>query len=182
MEFASALPRRDQPARQLQGSAGHPQRPAQCASRPASACHIAGSFRIRYMTDRQMLNWICNMTSGRRFVAYYRVSTQQEAVQKHVAAVGGELVDAFEEVELNSLPGACAGACCLPRNACDLDYRQARPAGAQCRVPAVGGGGKRAGGVVFCDLPQVSPATVRAAAGKAVHRGELARPGLALVG
>jgi hypothetical protein len=63
--------------------------------------------------------WICNMTVRRRFVAYYRVSTQQqgrsglglaaqqEAVCKHVSSVAGELVDAFEEVEtgkLNSRP------------------------------------------------------------------------------
>ena len=59
------------------------------------------------------------MTARRPFVAYYRVSTQQqgrsglglaaqqEAVQKHVSSVAGELADAFEEVEtgkLNSRP------------------------------------------------------------------------------
>jgi DNA invertase Pin-like site-specific DNA recombinase len=38
----------------------------------------------------------------------------------------------------------------------NADHFQARSASAQCRVPAVGGG-KRAGGVVFCDLPQVPP-------------------------
>ena len=70
------------------------------------------------------------MAVSRRFVAYYRVSTQQqgrsglglaaqqEAVQKHVASVAGEMVEAFEEVEtgkLNARPALAQATGCLPR-------------------------------------------------------------------
>src|SRR5689334_16526897 len=73
------------------------------------------------------------MTARRRFVAYYRVSTQQqgrsglglaaqqEAVGRHVSSVAGDLVDAFEEVEtgkLNSRPAlAQALAACRAMHA-----------------------------------------------------------------
>lgn len=70
-----------------------------------------GKCRICRLIPRSVLDGL--------FVAYYRVSTQQqgrsglglaaqqEAVRTHVASVAGELVDAFEEVEtgkLNSRP------------------------------------------------------------------------------
>jgi DNA invertase Pin-like site-specific DNA recombinase len=96
-----------------------------------------------------------------------RVSTQQEgrsglawAPSSNVSSVAGELVDAFEEVKtgkLNARPAlAQALAACRAMHA-TLINRQARPPGTQRRVPAVRGRGKRAGGVVFCDLPQVPP-------------------------
>jgi DNA invertase Pin-like site-specific DNA recombinase len=119
-----------------------------------------------------MLNWICNMTARRRFVAYYRVSTQQqgrsglglaaqqEAVHGHVSSVTGELVDAFEEVEtgkLNSRPAlAQALAACRAMHATLIIAKLDRLArNAAFLLSVVEGSGQ--GGVVFCDLPQVPP-------------------------
>jgi len=124
------------------------------------------------MTNRQTFDWIRNMTAHRRFVAYYRVSTQQqgrsglglaaqqEAVQKHVSSVAGELVDAFEEVEtgkLNSRPAlAQALAACRAIHATLIIAKLDRLArNAAFLLSVVEGSGQ--GGVVFCDLPQVPP-------------------------
>jgi DNA invertase Pin-like site-specific DNA recombinase len=112
------------------------------------------------------------MTARRRFVSYYRVSTQQqgrsglglaaqqEAVQRHVTSVAGELVDAFEEVEtgkLNSRPAlARALAACRAMRATLIIAKLDRLArNAAFLLSVVEGSGQ--GGVVFCDLPQVPP-------------------------
>jgi DNA invertase Pin-like site-specific DNA recombinase len=112
------------------------------------------------------------MTAGRRFVDYYRVSTQQqgrsglglaaqqEAVQRHLAAVAGDLVDAFEEVEtgkLNSrLALAQALAACRAMHGTLIIAKLDRLArNAAFLLSVVEGSGQ--GGVVFCDLPQVPP-------------------------
>jgi hypothetical protein len=112
------------------------------------------------------------MTARRRFVAYYRVSTQQqgrsglglaaqqEAVHAHVSSVPGDLVDAFEEVEtgkLNSRPAlAQALAACRAMHATLIIAKLDRLArNAAFLLSVVEGSGQ--GGVVFCDLPQVPP-------------------------
>lgn len=106
------------------------------------------------------------------FIAYYRVSTQQqgrsglgldaqrEAVAKHIAAIGGELVDTLEEVESgkNSARPALAQAlaACRARKATLIIAKLGRLArNAAFLLGIVEGSGK--GGVVFCDLPQVPP-------------------------
>lgn len=107
-----------------------------------------------------------------RFVAYYRVSTQQqgrsglglaaqrEAVRKHVASVAGDVIDAFEEVESGKVSArpalAKALAACRALKATLIIAKLDRLArNAAFLLNVVEGSGQ--GGVVFCDLPQVPP-------------------------
>ncbi len=88
------------------------------------------------------------------------LAAQQEAVQKHVAAVAGKLVDAFEEVEtgkLNTRPAlAQALAACRAMHAALIIAKLDRLArNAAFLLSVVEGSGQ--GGVMFCDLPQVPP-------------------------
>jgi DNA invertase Pin-like site-specific DNA recombinase len=112
------------------------------------------------------------MSAPPRFVAYYRVSTQQqgrsglglgaqkEAVAKHIASGSGRLVETFEEVESgknNARPAlAAALAACRTQRATLIIAKLDRLArNSVFLLSIVEGSGE--GGVVFCDLPQVPP-------------------------
>ncbi|MCA6232122.1 MAG: recombinase family protein [Phenylobacterium sp.] len=112
------------------------------------------------------------MTTAPAFIAYYRVSTQaqgrsglgleaqREAVARHAAALGGQVVQEFTEVESgkrNDRPQlAAALAACRAQGAvlciAKLD-RLAR--NARFLLSVVEGAGEA--GVAFCDLPQLPP-------------------------
>jgi DNA invertase Pin-like site-specific DNA recombinase len=112
------------------------------------------------------------MTTAPAFIAYYRVSTQaqgrsglgleaqREAVARHAAALGGQVVQEFTEVESgkrNDRPQlAAALAACRAKGAvlciAKLD-RLAR--NARFLLSVVEGAGEA--GVAFCDLPQLPP-------------------------
>lgn len=110
--------------------------------------------------------------SNRRFVAYYRVSTdkqgrsglgleaQREAVSRYISGVAGELIGEFEEVESGKrrdrpqlqlalassrARGAVLIIAKLDRLARDTEFL----------LSIVRGAG--AGGLAFCDLPQLPP-------------------------
>jgi DNA invertase Pin-like site-specific DNA recombinase len=94
------------------------------------------------------------------WAAWLGLAAQQEAVQRHVSSVTGELVDAFEEVEtgqLNSRPAlAQALAACRATHATLIIAKLDRLArNAAFLLSVVEGSGQ--GGVMFCDLPQVPP-------------------------
>jgi DNA invertase Pin-like site-specific DNA recombinase len=112
------------------------------------------------------------MTTAPAFIAYYRVSTQaqgrsglgleaqREAVARHAATLGGQVVQEFTEVESgkrNDRPQlAAALAACRAQGAvlciAKLD-RLAR--NARFLLSVVEGAGEA--GVAFCDLPQLPP-------------------------
>jgi DNA invertase Pin-like site-specific DNA recombinase len=109
-------------------------------------------------------------TNSPRFVAYFRVSTdqqgrsglgleaQREAVARHIASTGGAQVAAFEEVESgkrNDRPQlAAALAACRAHRATLVIAKLDRLArNARFLLSIVEGTGE--GGVVFCDLPTV---------------------------
>jgi DNA invertase Pin-like site-specific DNA recombinase len=112
------------------------------------------------------------MTAAPAFIAYYRVSTQaqgrsglgleaqREAVARHAATLGGQVVQEFTEVESgkrNDRPQlAAALAACRAQGAvlciAKLD-RLAR--NARFLLSVVEGAGDA--GVAFCDLPQLPP-------------------------
>lgn len=106
------------------------------------------------------------------FVAYYRVSTEQQgrsglgldaqkdAVARQVATAGGRLMAEFEEVESGKRSDrpqlAAALAACRARRATLVIAKLDRLArNARFLLSVVEGTGE--GGVVFCDLPQIPP-------------------------
>ena len=112
------------------------------------------------------------MTTAPAFIAYFRVSTQaqgrsglgldaqQEAVARHVASVGGLVVQSFTEVESGKRDDrpqlAAALAACRTQGAVLLVAKLDRLArNAQFLLSVVEGAG--AAGVCFCDLPQLPP-------------------------
>lgn len=114
-------------------------------------------------------------TAPAAFVAYYRVSTegqgrsglglaaQREAVERHVAQVGGTLAAEFEEIETgkkNDRPKlAAALAAARAQRATLIIAKLDRLArNARFLLSVVEGSGE--GGVVFCDLPTVPPGPV----------------------
>lgn len=104
------------------------------------------------------------------FIAYYRVSTDQQgrsglgieaqkaSVAAHVASAGGRLVDEFDEVESgkrNDRPQlAAALAACRARRATLVVAKLDRLARNTAFLLSVADGTGE-GGVVFCDLPQI---------------------------
>ncbi len=111
-----------------------------------------------------------NTEQLRRFVAYFRVSTdrqsrsglgldvQQQAVAAHIAATGGQLVAEFQEVESGKRADrpqlAAALAVCRTRRAVLVIAKLDRLArNARFLLSVVEGSGEA--GVVFCDLPTV---------------------------
>ena len=112
------------------------------------------------------------MTHTPRFIAYYRVSTQQQgrsglgldaqkdAVARQIASVSGRLVESFEEIESgknNARPAlAAALAACRAHKATLLVAKLDRLArNTRFLLTVVEGSGE--GGVCFCDLPQIQP-------------------------
>jgi DNA invertase Pin-like site-specific DNA recombinase len=105
------------------------------------------------------------------FVAYYRVSTdqqgrsglgleaQREAVTRHVAGVGGHLVAEFQEVESGKRADrpqlALALGACRARRAALIIAKLDRLARDTRFLLSVVRGAED--GVVFCDLPQLPP-------------------------
>jgi DNA invertase Pin-like site-specific DNA recombinase len=109
------------------------------------------------------------------FVAYYRVSTDQQgrsglgldaqraSVAAHVGSAGGRLVDEYEEVESgkrNDRPQlAAALAACRARRATLIVAKIDRLArNAAFLLSVAEGTGEN--GVVFCDLPQLPPGPI----------------------
>jgi DNA invertase Pin-like site-specific DNA recombinase len=106
------------------------------------------------------------------FVAYYRVSTDQQgrsglgleaqkaSVASHVATAGGRLVDQFEEVESGKRSDrpqlALALTACRARRATLIVAKLDRLARNTAFLLSVADGCGEAG-VVFCDLPQIPP-------------------------
>lgn len=110
-----------------------------------------------------------------RFVSYLRVSTarqgesglgleaQREAVARHVAQVGGTLVEEFQEVETGKRCDrpqlAAALAACRAKRATLIIAKLDRLArNARFLLSVVEGTGDA--GVVFCDLPSLPPGAV----------------------
>lgn len=109
------------------------------------------------------------------FVAYYRVSTDQQgrsglgieaqraAVAAHVAAAGGHVVTEFEEVESGKRSDrpqlVAALQACRARRATLVVAKLDRLARNTAFLLSIAEGTGE-GGVVFCDLPQIPPGPV----------------------
>jgi DNA invertase Pin-like site-specific DNA recombinase len=109
--------------------------------------------------------------SGPPFVAYYRVSTDQQgrsglgldaqkaAVAAQIASSGGRLLDEFEEIESGKRSDrpqlAAALAACRARHATLIVAKLDRLARNTAFLLSVAEGTGE-GGVVFCDLPQIA--------------------------